>query len=111
MRCKPCEGGVPPMANEEAMKYIKEVPDWVLEDSTIKRNFKFKNFKAALDFVNRVGEIAEGEGHHPDILLYSWNRVRLTLSTHAIKGLSENDFIIAAKVDRLVELRLPGLKR
>jgi 4a-hydroxytetrahydrobiopterin dehydratase len=90
-KCKPCE----------ALKNLKFAEDWKLKGNSIYREFKFKDFKGALQFINSVGRIAEKEGHHPDILLYSWNRVRLTSSTHAIKGLSINDFILAAKINQL----------
>lgn len=91
------------MTLEEASKYLKQLHGWNLIESSISRDFNFKNFKSALGFVVQVGGIAEEEGHHPDIFLYSWNKVRLTLSTHVIKGLSENDFILAAKINRMIE--------
>jgi len=101
-KCVPCEGGVKPMALAKAREYLKHVKQWkLLGGKSIFREFKFKDFKQAMSFVDKVGEVAESEGHHPDILLYSWNRVRLTLSTHAVKGLSINDFILAAKIDRI----------
>ncbi len=102
-RCVACEGGIPPLTTEEIATYTPEVPEWrVAEDEkTISRKFTFKNFKEALDFVNKVGALAEDEGHHPDINLYQYRNVRITLWTHAIGGLSENDFILAAKIDRL----------
>ena len=99
--CRACEGWEKPFTKIESQKYLKHVNNWSLVESTIEREFKFKNFKQALDFVNKVGEIAESEGHHPDIYLHGWNKVKLILSTHAIKGLSENDFIIAAKIDKI----------
>lgn len=99
-KCRACEGWEKPFTKEEAQEYLKQISNWSLVDDSIEKNFKFKSFKEALEFVNRVGEIAEQEGHHPDIQLYGWNKVRLTLTTHAIKGLSENDFILAAKIDR-----------
>jgi 4a-hydroxytetrahydrobiopterin dehydratase len=100
-RCVACEGGVPPMAREEAHKLMAELhADWRLEGDKIERKFKFKDFKEAMVFVNLVAEIAESEGHHPDLEI-SYNKVEIELSTHAINGLSENDFIVAAKVDKL----------
>ena len=98
--CTPCRGGVPPLSRQEAERFHNEARDWALLDDAhrIERTFRFRNFREALDFVGRVGELAEAEGHHPDIHI-SWNRVRLELTTHAIKGLSENDFVVAAKVD------------
>lgn len=83
--------------------YIKAVPSWELRRDgvhRITRGFKFRDFKESMGFVNRVAELAESEGHHPDIHI-SWNRVRLELTTHAVKGLSDNDFIIAARIDGL----------
>lgn len=101
--CKPCEGGVAPLKREEFQQYLDAVSGWnVVEEKKIEKDFKFKNFKEALIFINKVGEIAESEGHHPDIYLHNWNKVKLTLSTHAIGGLSINDFILAAKVDSFI---------
>lgn len=100
-RCVPCEGGTPSLSDEEARRLLAELGDeWELAEGKLRRTFKFKDFRQALDFVNRVGEIAEQEGHHPDITI-NYNRVRLELVTHAIGGLSENDFIVAAKASRL----------
>lgn len=100
--CFACEGGTPPMGHTDIQKYIKEVDsDWqVIKDHSIKREFKFKDFKEAMKFVNAVAEIANSEGHHPDIYIF-YNIVDLELYTHAVKGLSENDFIMAAKIDKL----------
>jgi 4a-hydroxytetrahydrobiopterin dehydratase len=100
-RCKPCEGGTKPMNAAEARKNLRFAEGWKLKGNSIYTELKFKNFKDAVGFVNGVAGIAEREGHHPDILVYSWNRVRLTSSTHAIKGLSINDFILAAKINRI----------
>lgn len=91
---------MPPMSMEEARALMDQVPGWELGENKLSRRFKFKDFKAAMQFVNRVAELAEQEGHHPDIYI-SWNRVRFELTTHAIKGLSENDFIMAAKTNEL----------
>lgn len=90
------------MTRQEMKPYLEEVKDWKLEDDgkKIERKFKFKDFKEALHFVNKIGEIAEQEGHHPDIEL-GWGRVEVELSTHAIGGLSINDFILAAKINKL----------
>ncbi|MBV8476153.1 MAG: 4a-hydroxytetrahydrobiopterin dehydratase [Acidobacteria bacterium] len=99
--CVPCRGGVPPLKGQELANFHEEVPKWkVANDHHITREFKFPNFRTALDFVNRVGEVAEQQGHHPDILL-SWGRVEITLWTHKIDGLTESDFIMAAKIDQL----------
>lgn len=99
--CVPCEGGMPAMGTEQACSLIPQVPGWELIGSTLERKFTFKNFLGSMEFVNKVAQLAEAEGHHPDIHI-SWNRVTLTLTTHAIKGLSENDFIMAAKINALV---------
>lgn len=102
LKCVPCRGGIPPLTREEIAPLALQVPEWTLADdaTAISRAWKFKNFKEALAFVNRVGEIAEAEGHHPDIE-FGWGYVRIKLWTHAIKGLHANDFIVAAKIDRL----------
>src|SRR3989344_5336762 len=110
-KCVACEGFETPLDREEAEVLLKELngsPDakgsgWRLSDDArqISKEFKLKNFADALAFTNKIGAIAEGEGHHPDIEL-SWGRVGVSLTTHAIKGLSENDFILAAKIDNIV---------
>jgi 4a-hydroxytetrahydrobiopterin dehydratase len=102
--CVPCRGGVPPLTREKALEYATATPEWSLvEDGTrLVRRFEFADFRAAMEFVNRVADLAESEGHHPDIAIH-WNKVELTLWTHKIGGLHENDFILAAKVDRLLE--------
>lgn len=99
--CVPCEGGVPPLSRTDAEIYLKEVPGWELasDGKSISRTLKFKNFKEAMACVNKVAELAESEGHHPDINLFGWNQLTLTLATHATGGLSENDFIVAAKIN------------
>ncbi|MDP3900178.1 MAG: 4a-hydroxytetrahydrobiopterin dehydratase [bacterium] len=102
--CVPCEGGVAPLVGVELNNYLNEAKNWSLsEDSKkISRDFVFKNFKQALDFVNKIGAVAETQQHHPDIFLHEYKLVAITLWTHAIGGLSENDFIMAAKIDQLV---------
>lgn len=102
-KCVPCEGGIPPMARGDAQKLLSEVSSWELVDEgvlKIRRKFKFKDFKGALLFVNKIGEIAEEEGHHPEIEL-GWGKANITLYTHAVSGLSENDFIMAAKINKI----------
>jgi 4a-hydroxytetrahydrobiopterin dehydratase len=100
-QCVPCKGGVPPLRGKELEKLHAGVPKWTVADEHhLHREFRFPDFKQALEFVNRVGEIAEGQGHHPDILL-KWGTVEVTLWTHKINGLTESDFIMAAKIDRL----------
>ncbi|MHB9026980.1 MAG: 4a-hydroxytetrahydrobiopterin dehydratase [Armatimonadota bacterium] len=102
-KCVPCEVGTKPLARDEAEKLLAEAPQWTLQEDAkaITREFKLKDFRAAIDFVNKVAEIAEAEGHHPDIFIY-YNKVKLTHSTHKIGGLSLNDFILAAKIDRVI---------
>ena len=102
--CVPCRGGVAPLQKAQAERLLGQTPLWKLEESgtRLKRTFEFADFREAMRFVNGVAEIAEGEGHHPDIAIH-WNRVELTLWTHKIGGLHENDFILAAKIDRLLE--------
>jgi len=98
--CAPCRGGIPPLAGQELQKFSAQFPDWkVIDGHHITKAFTFGDFKAALDFVNRVGAIAEEEFHHPDILL-AWGKAEVTTYTHKINGLSKNDFILAAKVDQ-----------
>jgi 4a-hydroxytetrahydrobiopterin dehydratase len=103
LECVPCRGGVPPMEKEKVKLMLDVVPGWTKsagEIDKIEKSFTFKDFKEALVFVNKVAEIAEEQGHHPDILI-QWNKVTLILWTHAIKGLYNNDFILAAKIDEL----------
>jgi 4a-hydroxytetrahydrobiopterin dehydratase len=100
--CTPCRGGVPPLGHDEAIALQRQVPNWSLleEGRRIERRFKFKNFADAFAFVMRAAELAEAEGHHPDIS-FGWGHATVSLQTHEIKGLHENDFIIAAKLDRI----------
>lgn len=98
-RCTPCEIGTRPMTPERARTLLRAIPQWSLKDYAIERSFVFKDFKAAIAFVNRVADLAEEQQHHPDIYI-SYNKVRLELYTHKIGGLSQNDFILAAKIDR-----------
>src|SRR3990167_1111364 len=100
-KCVPCEGGTAPLTKDEAEIFMKQVSGWTLSENAknINKKFAFKNFKEALNFVNKVGDIAESEGHHPDIHLTDYKFVKIDLSTHAIGGLSQNDFILAAKID------------
>ena len=104
MKCEACQAGAPKVSDEELAQLMKELPDWVPVSVDgvlqLQREYKFKNFREALAFTNKVGELAESEGHHPDIYL-AWGKVRLTLWTHKIDGLSESDFIFAAKVGTL----------
>ena len=102
-KCKPCEGGVDPISPDEAEKILENLPGWELEydGSHIQRNWTVKNFVAGMDFLNKVAELAEYEGHHPDIHLTGYREVQIELTTHAIGGLSENDFILAAKINEI----------
>lgn len=105
-RCVPCEGQVSPATDAEIAQLQQQVPNWdVIEvdgEKRIQRVFTFPNFQAALDFTNRVGEIAEADGHHP-ALLTEWGKVTVTWWTHAIRGLHENDFIMAAKTNAIAQ--------
>lgn len=97
--CTACDGSIPPLTPEEILTLSRELSDWtVIENKKIEKEWKFKDFKQALHFTNKIGEIAEAEGHHPDIFL-AWGKVKVTLWTHAINGLSQNDFILASKID------------
>ena len=101
-KCAPCEKGADPLTEAEAMSLIQKVSGWELFENAhaIRKEFKFKNFKEGMVFVNKVAELAEGEGHHPDIHI-KYSLVGIEISTHAIGGLSENDFILAAKIDKI----------
>jgi 4a-hydroxytetrahydrobiopterin dehydratase len=99
--CVPCKGGTPPLKGEELHSLSHQLPNWeVVSEHHITRTFTFPDFKQALDFVNRVGGLAEEQGHHPDILL-TWGKAQITLWTHKVNGLTESDFIMAAKIDTL----------
>ena len=99
--CVPCRGGVPPLKGQDLKRLHEQVAKWqVNNEHHLTREFKFPDFRTALDFVNKVGEVAEQQGHHPDILL-KWGSVGITLWTHKIDGLTESDFIMAAKIDQL----------
>ncbi|MDC3074305.1 4a-hydroxytetrahydrobiopterin dehydratase [Candidatus Pelagibacter sp.] len=107
-KCMPCEGGVLPFDVSEIHKYQKKVDGWDItkdEDEIffLSKKFKFENFLKSQDFVNEVSKISEDEGHHPDIL-FGWGYAEIKVTTHAIKGLSENDFILAAKIDKITNV-------
>ncbi len=93
--CVPCEG-IPPLSQEDAKIALRELPGWTISDGAIQKDFRFTSYLAGLEFASAVGRMAEQQDHHPDILI-KWRRVRIVLSTHSIKGLSRNDFIMAAK--------------
>ena len=104
-KCVPCEGGIPAFDIDEIHKYLKKIDGWdVLKDSSdnfyIEKKFKFKNYVQSEQFIIKVGQIAEQEGHHPDIS-FGWGYANIKISTHAIKGLAESDFVLAAKIDKI----------
>jgi 4a-hydroxytetrahydrobiopterin dehydratase len=102
-KCKPCEGGIPALKSKEIYKYLSQLKDgWkVIEDSKIVKQYSFVNFRHTMDFVDKVASLAESEGHHPVMHVY-FGKVEIELWTHAIKGLSENDFILAVKIDSIL---------
>ena len=102
--CTPCRGGIPPLSREEVEAHHRQTPEWAILDEArrIERTFNFKNFAVAFAFVQRAGELAESEGHHPDIS-FGWGYATLSFQTKKIKGLHENDFIMAAKLDEIAE--------
>ena len=104
-KCIPCEGGIPSFDTKEIHKYLKKVDGWDVKSDDSKvyyliKEFKFKNFLESQNFVDNVGKIAEQEGYHPDIF-FGWGYAKIRITTHAIEGLSENDFILAAKIDKI----------
>jgi len=102
-RCKPCEGGVSPLSPEQSREYLKALKGWTLapDGMMIERDYVLRDFRAMIKLVNQIAEIAEGDNHHPDLHLTGYRKLHIELKTHAIGGLSENDFIVAAKIDRL----------
>ena len=99
LKCKPCEGNVDKLSKKDINENLKDIKGWrIIKKNHLIKLFSFPDFNSALEFVNEIGELAENEGHHPDIAL-SWGKVEICLYTHAIKGLSMNDFILAAKID------------
>lgn len=105
--CGPCRRGDPPLSDARARQLHGELPKWTLEDKALVRDVEFKDFQAAVAFVDRVAEVAEAEGHHPDLRLHDYRHVEVLLTTHAVGGLSENDFILAARIDRLIQESQP----
>ena len=99
-RCVPCEGGVPPLDDAKTRELLAQVPGWELREGKLHRRRSFRDFKEAMGFLVQVALVAEAEGHHPDFAVH-WNQVDFTIWTHAIGGLSENDFILAAKIDAI----------
>ena len=107
-KCVPCEGGVLPLDLKEIHKYQTKVDGWDVKPNEkkifhLEKNYKFKNFLDSQKFINKVGEISENEGHHPDIT-YGWGYAKIIITTHAIEGLSENDFILASKIDQIINV-------
>ncbi len=107
-KCVPCEGGAIPFDISEIHKYQKKIDGWNVKSNEkkiyhLEKSFKFKNFLDSQNFVNKIGEIAEKEGHHPDIF-FGWGYAKIIIITHAIEGLSENDFILAAKIDQIINV-------
>jgi 4a-hydroxytetrahydrobiopterin dehydratase len=100
-KCVPCEGGVPKLEPEQVRDLLSSLDGWTVSGERLNRQFRFKDFKAAMRFVNAIADLAEAEGHHPDFTVREWNHVDVATWTHAIGGLSENDFILAAKIDQL----------
>lgn len=102
-KCAPCEGGVAALTAEQASEYLQATPKWSLNDdqTAIARSWKLKSFVEGIEMINAIGKIAETEQHHPDLHLTGYRHLKVELSTHAIGGLSENDFILAAKIDEL----------
>lgn len=103
--CTPCQGGIPPLTPEEAGSYLSQTPGWELKDDGrwLRREFKFADFRGAQDFIDKVGRLAEEQGHHPD-LCFGWGYATISLQTHKIGGLHENDFIMAGKIGELADM-------
>ena len=107
-KCKPCEGGISALGISEIHKYQKKIDGWEVKSNEkkiyfLEKKFKFKNFLNSQKFINEVSKISENEGHHPDIL-FGWGYAKIKITTHAIEGLSENDFILAAKIDQIINV-------
>jgi 4a-hydroxytetrahydrobiopterin dehydratase len=100
-QCIPCRGGVPALKGEELRTLAGQVSDWrVIDEHHLQKTYRFSDFRESLDFVNRIGELAETQGHHPDIC-FGWGKAEVSIWTHKINGLTESDFILAAKIDKL----------
>lgn len=104
--CVPCEGGVPPLQGEREVELHQQIPQWELDRShpvhKLRRTLTLKNFMACVELVNRIAQLAESEGHHPDLKIHGYKHLTIELYTHAIHGLFDNDFILAAKIDQLL---------
>lgn len=101
-KCGPCEGGTPKFDEKQIRKYLKKIDSWEYQDDRLHKSLTFFDFAEAMGFVNQMADLAEDEGHHPDFCVH-WNQVNVVIWTHAIGGLSENDFILASKIDALLE--------
>src|SRR6185437_5914179 len=99
-KCLACSGAMPKLSKKEIKENLKELNRWEIKNKNLYKKIKFKNFKSALSFVNKIGAIAEKEGHHPDIS-FTWGRVEISVFTHEVKALTINDFILAAKIDKI----------
>ena len=107
-KCQPCEGIGQPLTKEQADGYLKNTPKWQIQDGAIHREFIMKDFLAAVSLINKIAKVAQEDNHHPDIHLTGYRKLRVELSTHAVKGLTENDFILAAKINELpADLKSP----
>jgi 4a-hydroxytetrahydrobiopterin dehydratase len=101
LQCVPCRGGVPPLPSPEIEKLLGQLEGWlVVDEHHLQKTYRFNDFRESLEFVNRVGTLAEQQGHHPDIC-FGWGKAEVTIWTHKIDGLTESDFVLAAKIDRL----------
>jgi 4a-hydroxytetrahydrobiopterin dehydratase len=101
LQCVPCRGGVPPLQGQEIERLLPQLEGWqVVNEHHLQKTYRFKDFRESLEFVNKVGELAESQGHHPDIC-FGWGKAEVTIWTHKIDGLTESDFVLAAKIDKL----------
>jgi 4a-hydroxytetrahydrobiopterin dehydratase len=101
LQCVPCRGGVPPLSGAEIEKLLKQLEGWqAVNEHHLQKTYRFQDFRESLEFVNRIGTLAEQQGHHPDIC-FGWGKAEVTIWTHKIDGLTESDFVLAAKIDKL----------
>jgi 4a-hydroxytetrahydrobiopterin dehydratase len=101
LHCVPCRGGVPPLPGPDIARLLGQLDGWqVINEHHLQKTFRFEDFRGSLQFVNRIGELAESQGHHPDIC-FGWGKAEVTIWTHKIDGLTESDFVLAAKIDKL----------
>jgi len=107
-KCQPCEGGARKLEGAKVAEWLGSIPGWTERGERLHKNYRFQDFNAAMGFVNAMAGLAEAEGHHPDFTVHDWNQVEVTLWTHAVGGLSDNDFVLAAKIDALPLGRQPA---